>query len=147
MLNVRSMNEIVRQSAGSQDFNLLLMSIFALSALLLAAIGIYGVIAYSVEARTHEIGIRVAMGAQRGDVFRLVAGQGMILASFGVAIGAAGALFLTHFLMGWLYGVRPTDALTFVALSLILLAVSLMACSIPARRAMKANPMVALRRE
>ena len=98
-----------------QDSNLLLMSIFALSPLLRAAIGIYGVIVYSDEARTQEIGIRVAMGAQRADVSRLVAGDGMMLASFEVAIGAAGGLSLTLLLAAWLYGVRPTDALTFVA--------------------------------
>jgi ABC-type antimicrobial peptide transport system permease subunit len=147
VLGVRSMDEIVRESAGVEDFNLLLMSIFALSALFLAAIGIYGVIAYSVQARTHEIGVRVALGARRGDVFTLVAGHGMRLASFGIAIGAAGALFLTHFLESWLYGVKPTDALTFAAVSFVLMAVSLMACSIPARRAMKADPMAALRCE
>jgi predicted permease len=147
VLSVQSMDEIVRQSAGSQDSNLLLMSILALSALLLAAIGIYGLISYSVEARTHEIGIRMAMGAQRRDVYRLIAGHGMMLASFGVLIGAAGALFLTRFLTHWLYGVEPTDALTFVAVSLFLMAVSLVACSIPARRATKADPMAALRCE
>jgi putative ABC transport system permease protein len=147
VLSVQPMDGMVHKSADSRDFNLLLMSIFALSALLLAAIGIYGVIAYSVETRTHEIGVRVAMGAQRGDVFRLVAGHGMMLASFGIAIGAAGALSLTHLLKHWLYGVKPTDALTFVAVSIVLMAVSLMACSIPAFRAMKADPMVALRCE
>ncbi len=147
VLSIRSMDEIVRQSAGGQDFSLELMTIFAGSALLIATIGIYGVIAYSAEERTHEIGIRMAMGAQRGDVLKLVVGQGMVLASAGVAVGVAGGLCLTRFLSNLLYGVKPTDAFTFIAVSLALIGVAFLACSIPAHRATKVDPMMALRCE
>jgi putative ABC transport system permease protein len=147
VLSVRSMDEIVRQSAGRQNFSLVLMTIFAGSAMLLAAIGIYGVIAYSAEERAHEIGIRMAMGAQRGDVLRLVVGHGIVLALTGVGIGVAGALCLTRFLSNLLYGVKPTDAFTFGVVSFTLISVAFLACSIPARRATKVDPMTALRCE
>ena len=123
------------------------VSIFAGLALLLSALGISGVIAYSVAQRTHEIGIRMSLGAQKSDVLKMVVGQGLQLAVIGVAIGVAGALALTRFLSSLLYGVKPTDPLTFVAVSLIQIAVALLACYIPARRAAKVDPMVALRYE
>jgi putative ABC transport system permease protein len=124
-----------------------LVGSFGLLALVLGAVGIYGVVAFTTRQRTHEIGIRMALGAERRDVLKMVVGQGIKLALIGVAIGIAGALVLTRFLSSLLYGVTPTDALTFVAVSLILIAVALAACYIPARRASRVDPMVALRYE
>jgi len=115
--------------------------------LLLVFIGIYGTLAYTVARRTNEIGIRMALGARKSDVLQLVVGQGMVLAFAGLALGMVGALGLTRFLASLLYGVKPSDALTFVAVSFILIAVALLASYIPARRAMKVDPMVALRYE
>jgi putative ABC transport system permease protein len=146
-LRIRSMKDIIREHAAGRDFSLALLTIFAFSAMLLAAIGIYAVIAYSVDQRTHEIGIRLALGAQPRNVLRLVIEQGMILALVGTGIGVLGALGLTRFLMSLLYGVKPTDLLTFAAVAVILLAVALLACWVPARRAAKVDPMVALRDE
>jgi putative ABC transport system permease protein len=147
VLSISSMDEIVRQSAGGRNFSLVLMTIFGCSAVLLAEIGIYGVTAYSVEQRTHEIGIRLALGAQEADVLRLMIGRGMILALIGMGIGVAAAFGLTRLLSSLLYGVKPTDPLTFVAVSLLLAGVALLACWIPARRAAKVYPMEALRYE
>jgi putative ABC transport system permease protein len=145
--DVMTMQQRLSASLVRRRFSMVLLSVFALLALALAAVGISGVISYSVVRRTHEIGIRMALGAQKSDILRMVAGQGLKLALIGVAVGIAGALAVTPFLASLLYGVKPTDPLTFVAVSLILIAVALLACYIPARRAAKVDPMVALRYE
>jgi putative ABC transport system permease protein len=139
--------QIVDHAVSPRRFFMLLVTSFGLFGLILASLGIYGVISYSVTRRTHEIGIRLALGAQKRDVLRMVVGQGLKLVLAGAAIGIVGGLALSRFLTSLLYGVEPTDPLTFVAVSLILIAVALAACYIPARRAAKVDPMVALRDE
>ncbi len=145
--NVNSMEQLISSSVARRRFLRMVLVIFAGLALTLAAIGIFGVISYSVSQRTHEIGIRMALGAEKRNVLKLVVGRGLALTLAGVAIGLVAALGLTHFIAGMLYGLRPTDPLTFVAVSLLLTAVALLACYIPARRATKVDPMVALRYE
>ncbi len=147
LYDVSTMDEILSHSVASRRYNATLLGLFALLAAALSAIGIYGVVSYSVSQRTHEIGIRMALGAQKSDVLKMVVGQGLKLVVIGVAIGIVGALALTRFLSSLLYGVKPTDPLTFIAVSLILIAVALAACYIPARRAAKVDPAVALRHE
>jgi putative ABC transport system permease protein len=143
----RTLDQLVASSTAGRRFNLLLLGLFAGVALVLAALGIYGVMAYSVTRRTHEIGVRMALGAQMSDVLKLVLKKGMALAVVGVAIGVAIALALTRLMTSLLFGVAPTDSTTFIGLSLCLLAVALVACYIPARRATKVDPLVALRYE
>jgi putative ABC transport system permease protein len=147
MAKISTMDELVANSVARSRFMMFLLSAFAGLALVLACIGIYGVMAYSVAQRTHEIGIRMSLGAKKNDVLRMVIGQGFRLTLLGTVTGIAGAIALTRFLSSLLYGVRPTDPLTFVAVSLLLTAVALLACYIPARRAMRVDPMVALRYE
>jgi predicted permease len=145
--NVSSMEQLISSSVARRRFLRMVLVIFAGLALTLAAIGIFGVSSYSVSRRTHEIGIRMALGAERRDVLASVVRQGLTLALAGVAIGLVAALGLTHFIAGMLYGVQPTDPITYVSASLLLTAVAVLACCIPARRATKVDPMVALRYE
>jgi predicted permease len=145
--SVRTMEQMISGSLTERRFTMLLLIIFASAALVLASVGIYGVISYSVTRRTHELGIRMALGAQKADVLRLVVRQGMILAVTGISIGIIGAVAVTRLLSGMLYNVRPTDPLTLLAVSFVLAGVALLACYIPARRATKIDPMVALRYE
>jgi putative ABC transport system permease protein len=146
-LRVMSMDQVLNDSLSQQRFSMMLLAAFAGLALVLAAIGVYGVIAYSVSERTHEIGVRVALGAQRTDILKQVVGEGMLLVLIGIGIGIAAALGLTHVLASMLYGVHPADPMTFTGVSLILTGVALLASYIPARRATKADPLVALRYE
>jgi putative ABC transport system permease protein len=148
--HAQTMAEIVSESMSPQRFPLLLLGSFASLALLLASIGIYGVISYSVTQRVHEIGIRLAIGAEKRDVFRMVVGQGLSLAFAGLAIGVTAALILTRLLLTFshlLYGVGASDPATLISVSALLIGVAILACYLPARRAMRVDPMVALRYE
>jgi predicted permease len=142
-----SMDELISDSLASRRFAMILLAAFAAVALLLASIGIYGVISYVAEQRTHEIGIRMALGAQRGDILHLVLGHGARLALFGIVAGVLAALGLTRLMSSLLFGVSATDPPTFAAVAIALLGIALLACYIPARRAMRVDPMVALRYE
>jgi putative ABC transport system permease protein len=147
---VITMSQLVSNSIAPRRFLTLLLAIFAASALLLAMIGVYGVMSYAVERRTHEIGVRMALGARASDVLRLVIGQGMTLAVAGVAVGTLFAFAmakLTNNFSGILFQVEPTDWSTYLLIALLLPAVALMPCLITARRAAKVDPLVALRRE
>jgi putative ABC transport system permease protein len=145
--NVRTMEQIISTSLAQRRLTLLLLGVFALTAVALAAVGVYGVMSYSMERRRSEIGIRMALGARRRDVLAMTLRQGMKQALLGVALGLFGAFWLTGLLEGLLFGVRPTDPLTFAVVASLLVAVALLACYIPARRATKVDPLVALRRD
>jgi putative ABC transport system permease protein len=144
---IATMDQLVGDSLTRSRFTTLLLSCFAAVAVVLACIGIYGVMAYSVAQRTQEIGIRIALGAQRADVLRMVMRQGFRLAGFGVAIGAAAAVAAARLMTTLLYGVSAGDPLTFIGVTALLACVALTACYIPARRAMRVDPLDALRYE
>src|SRR6266540_1258435 len=144
---IKTMGQYLSESVARPRLYAILLAVFAGLALLLAIIGLYGLMAYTVSQRTHEIGIRMALGGQRRDIFKLVVGRGLILALVGMSVGVAGALALTRALTGLLFGVKPTDPLTFAGVLSLIALVSLLACYIPARRATKVDPMIALRNE
>jgi putative ABC transport system permease protein len=144
---VQPMDDYMAESLEQRSFSALLLGIFGGLALLLAAVGIYGVTAYSVSQRTHEIGVRMALGAQRRAVLDLVLGSGLRLALAGIAVGLAASLMATRLISSLLFGVTARDPLTFAAVPAFLAAVALLACYLPARRAMRVDPMVALRYE
>jgi putative ABC transport system permease protein len=144
---VKTLEEYVASSVAQARFNMLLLGVFACVALALTAVGLYGVMAYSVTQRTHEIGVRMALGARAGDVLKLVVVRGMGLALAGVVLGVAASLALTGVMKSFLFGVSATDPLTFVLIGSLLAVVSFAACYIPARRATKVDPMVAIRYE
>jgi len=144
---VLTMDAVVADANAQPRFEMLLLAVFAAVALALAAVGIYGVMSYSVSRRTHEIGIRLSLGAGRADVLRLVVRQGMVLALAGSVAGMVGALLLSRLMTDMLYGVRPTDPFIFAGVALVLGGVALVATYIPARRATRIDPMVALRYE
>jgi putative ABC transport system permease protein len=145
--NIATISQRMREDTAETRSYTLLLVLFAALALALAAIGIYGVMAYAVTQRTHEIGIRLALGAQRSTVFRLVVGRGLWMVLMGAAAGLVGALALTRILSGLLFEVAPTDPLVLAGTSFVLAAVALLACYLPARRAMRVDPIVALRYE
>jgi putative ABC transport system permease protein len=147
LFQVMTMEQLVADSYASRSFQTWLFGLFAAVALALAAVGAYGVISYAVSRRTHEIGIRIALGAQAGDVLRMVVSQGMKLALIGVALGLAAALALTRIMKNLLFHVSATDPTTFALIALLLAVVALIASYIPARRATKVDPMVALRHD
>jgi putative ABC transport system permease protein len=147
VFGVQSLEQVVSSSLAQRRFAVLMIGLFGAVALVLAGIGIYGVMSYSVTQRTHEIGIRLALGAQARDVLKLVVGRGLTLAVIGVCVGLAGALALTRLISSLLYGVSATDPLTFATIAVLLTGVAALACYIPARRATRVDPLVALRYE
>jgi len=142
-----TLTRLVEDATAPARFSVLLLAAFGGLALLLATIGMYGVVSYSVVQRTREIGVRMALGAGRGQVFAMVVGRGSCLAAAGIAIGLLAALGATRLLRGLLYGVQPTDPITFAAVAALLMAVAILACAIPARRATRVDPLIALRGE
>jgi len=144
---IKTMEQVVEDSVAGRRFQMSLLAVFAAIALALAAIGIYGLMSYTVNQRTHEIGIRMALGAKRAEILHLVMRHGMMLAFIGVVLGTVGALLLTRFLSGMLYGVGANDPTTLLSVATLLIGVAALASYIPARRAMRVDLMVALRYE
>jgi ABC-type antimicrobial peptide transport system permease subunit len=144
---VRSFEEVVDRSLASRRFNAVLFAIFSGLALLLATIGIYGVLSYSVSRRTSEIGLRIALGASSGSILRMAIGQGMRPALIGIGVGAIGAWWLSRYFQTLLFGIKPFDAVTYAGVALLLLVTAVFACYLPGRRAMRTDPTVALRTE
>ena len=147
VFGAQTLSDALSASLSERRFSMEIIGLFALTALLLAGLGIYGVISYLVSERTHEIGIRLALGAQRSDILRMVVRQGLGLAIAGAAVGLVCALIVSHLMAGMLYGVRPSDPVTFAGVALLLIGVALLACYIPARRAIRVDPLVALRHD
>jgi ABC-type antimicrobial peptide transport system permease subunit len=147
VFGANTLDDLLSASLAERRFSMEVVGLFALTALLLAGMGIYGMISYIVSERTREIGIRLALGAQSRNILRMVVRQGLGLALAGAAVGLVGALIVSHLMAGLLYGVRPTDPFTFAGVALLLIAVALLACYIPARRAIRVDPLVALRYE
>jgi putative ABC transport system permease protein len=147
VFSVQTMAERIGAQLAADRMIAVLLSIFGGGALLLATIGIYGVIGYSVAQRTHEIGIRIALGAEQRDILKLIVGQGMVLIAIGAGIGLALAFAATRVLKSLLFGISATDPLTFAVVVILLMAVALLACYLPARRATKVDPLEALRYE
>jgi putative ABC transport system permease protein len=145
--DLKTMDSVVDKSLAPQRFNLALIALFAVLAIFLAAVGVYGVLSYSISQRTREIGVRIALGAQRGGVLRMAVGEGMKLALLGTAVGMVGGFLLTRLMASLLFGVTAHDPLTFAAVAVVVALVSFAACYIPARRAMRVDPIVALRYE
>jgi putative ABC transport system permease protein len=144
---VATMGSVFSDSIGKRRFNAMLLAAFGLLALALAAVGIFGVIKYSVQQRAHELGVRMALGARTGNVVRLIVGEGLMLALVGIGLGVCGSLALTRLIAGLLYSVSPQDPSTFILVSIMLLAISLLASYLPARKATKVDPVEALRWE
>jgi putative ABC transport system permease protein len=147
VFGVRTMDFVLASYLAERRFALNLIAVFAIVALLLASIGIYGVMAYTFSRRTNEIGIRIAMGAQRMDILKIAFAEGALLVAFGVLVGLLGSFALTRFLQSMLFDVKATDPVTYAALAALLAAVALFACFIPARRATRVDPLIALRHE
>jgi predicted permease len=147
VFGAQTLNDALSASLSERRFSMEMVGLFALTALLLAGLGIYGVISYIVSERTHEIGVRLALGAHSRNILRMVLRQGLGLAIAGAAVGLVCALIVSHLMAGLLYGVRPTDPVTFAGVALLLIGVALLACYIPARRAIRVDPLVALRHE
>jgi putative ABC transport system permease protein len=145
--SVRTLEELVARVQANRRFTTMMLVVFAVVALVLAAVGIYGVIAYSTAQRTQEIGIRVALGAQPRQVLAPVIREALVLAGSGIAVGLLGAVALTHVLASFLFGIRATDPLTFISMSLLLVLMALLASYIPSRRALRVDPLIALRPE
>ena len=145
--NITTMEQLVSRSVATDRFSMWLLGLLASLALALATTGIYSLISYFVSQRTHELGVRLALGAQQRDIFKLILGQGAVLIVVGLVLGLTAAFFCTRFLSSLLFGVGATDPLTFLSTPILLALVSLLACYIPARRATKVDPLVALRSE
>ena len=145
--NIRTMDQVLAATISRERFQMLLLTLFATLALVLACVGLYGVISYAVVQRTHEIGVRMALGAQPRDVLSLVIRQGMVLTLAGLVLGVLGGLAVTRVMTDLLFGVTPRDAVTFMSVGGLLLVVSFLACYVPARRATKVDPLIALRYE